>query len=140
MRKFHLDKAMIFLGIAILIGSYLISAAINRIADYGQALTHNTAQISSQLSSMADIVNGLTHFRAFGEQSGAPSPAATQTVMLTKEEALKYLNLTEKELTALIDQTDIPYIKLNRSYLFPKNALEEWLKNAGNKKIRLTFS
>ncbi|MET3287857.1 UNVERIFIED_CONTAM: excisionase family DNA binding protein [Brevibacillus sp. OAP136] len=139
MQKSYLDKAMIFLGVAILIGSYLLYSAINRVADYGEALTSSAAQINNQLANMSNFLGGLSRFTAFGEANeGSLQTAQQQTIMLSKEEAQRYLNLTEKELNALIDHTDIPYVKLNQSFLFPRTALDEWAKKAGKAQLKVS--
>lgn len=48
-------------------------------------------------------------------------------------ETVNYLGITDKDLQKLLEQSDLPYLKVNERYIFHKAPLDAWLLNKANK-------
>ncbi|NGQ93833.1 helix-turn-helix domain-containing protein [Brevibacillus sp. SYP-B805] len=118
------SRALLVLGACILAGSVFIYHGLSKIAE--QAPSVNTAASG----------NAIRELPAKSEEPNGN--IGQQKQLLTFGETMVYLGITERGLQALMEKTDIPYITINNSHLFPKPALDEWLKHTGSN-LTITF-
>jgi len=117
-------SAIIFLGICILVSCYLISKSITEIANREYVHTQN---ISDAISYVGQVMQ---------KEQTMPNGAEIQGTMYWSE-TVKYLGVNGQELEILIKETDIPYLLFNQKYIFQKEAIDQWLKNSGQKRYQI---
>lgn len=116
-------SAIIFLGFCILISSYLISKPLTTIANREYVHAEN-------------ISNAISYVGQQMEKEQPAKGAEAQGTMYWGE-TIKYLGVTGQELEILIKETDIPYLLFNNKYIFQKEAIDQWLKNSGQKRYQI---
>ncbi|RXT15342.1 hypothetical protein [Ammoniphilus sp. CFH 90114] len=121
-----LSASHLLLGAAFIIGSYFIS---NSIALISQREYVRLDQVSNSISNLAYEVGQLNPRNQEHHEPYLPIDPG----VLTYGQTMRYLGVSGKELDHFINQTNIPYIKLDNKFLFPKEALDQWLLNLGQK-------
>jgi predicted PurR-regulated permease PerM len=112
----YLSLGIVFLGVSILVGSFLISSALTKIANRSYVNTDNISQ----------AINHLAEQTAKVQRDQSESVDTMQWSIATK-----YLGVSGDELEILVSKTDIPYLLINGKYIFQKDALDQWLKTSG---------
>lgn len=108
------NKSAIIISVSILISGWLIANEIQKV--FNQVYT-TTQSIETGLSKVESALNSLE-----GRENSTFSWGET----------VKYLNISDKELQRFIEQTDIPYIKVNDRYIFHKASLDAWVLHKAN--------
>jgi len=117
--------ALYILSASIVTGSYLVAEAIST----SWRPPSDTANIARSIS---DLGHKIREDRTDASEERGTS-RIPQAATLTIPQAAAYLNVTYKEMEALLQQTDLPRIKLNDAYRIPKQGLDEWLKRTGSR-------
>jgi len=117
--KILISAAIVFLGLSFIIGSHVLA---NAISDFGRRFDIETQDIGSPLRYMA---SELHEFRL---DSTRASETTREKQTMYMSEAAEYLGFNFKELKFLIEEENIniPYIKVNRKYVFYKESLDQW--------------
>jgi len=115
-----MSLAIIFLGISMMISSYFISNAIMR---SNQGIYIDSRHIGEPIRILASEIHELR--REYREIN------SKEKQVMYMSEAAKYLGFSFSELKSLIEEEkiNIPYIKVDRTYIFYKDSLDQWLKN-----------
>ena len=118
--KLLISAAIVFLGLSFIIGSHVLA---NAISDFGRRFDIETEDIGSPLGYMA---SELHEFRQDYITRYSETTREKQTMYMS--EAAEYLGFSFKELKFLIEEKNIniPYIKVNRKYVFYKESLDQW--------------
>ncbi len=117
--KLLVPAAIVFLGLSFLIGSHVLA---NALTDFGRRLDIETEDIGSPLRYMA------SELHEFRQDSTRDSETTQEKQTMYLSEAAEYLGFSFKELKFLIEEENIniPYIKINRKYVFYKESLDQW--------------
>ncbi|MFS0919846.1 helix-turn-helix domain-containing protein [Brevibacillus sp. 179-C 1.1 NHS] len=110
-------KVVLMLCFTVLIGAWIISDAVKSIAAYGDNATHNTAEIANTLAVISNRLHDLHQTQLQGKQDQ----------ILETAEVAEYLGISEVVLARLLQDEEIPVIKINGIYRFSKRAVDQWV-------------
>ncbi len=108
-------KFVAILSISLFITTALI---VNQLSKVAEQLYNNTQFIGSEISRINSSIKEVQ---------------AKEKNILSYSEVANYLGITEATLNRLINETDIPYLKVDNRYIFHKAPLDAWLIHKANK-------
>ncbi|UFJ39348.1 hypothetical protein LOK74_14860 [Brevibacillus humidisoli] len=113
------------LAVSILIGSYVIAGALEQVARarYGD----DSGQVAQAIRKLADVTREVASSRG-----GQRDNVQGDKEYMYMSDAAQYLGMDYKELSEFVNRAElgIPYIAINNKYIFYKDALDDWLKDA----------
>ncbi len=111
-----MESSIFCLAISIIISASIISKGMNK---NGQYVSDGLFSIGSGLNGINSVIN----------QSSIRESHKNNYNLF---EASMYLGISESGLTDLVNNKNsgIPYLKIDGTYVFSKNALDKWLETA----------
>lgn len=112
-----LSISIFCLAISIVIGCYFISKGFKGNGGYVES---GLVNIGSGLNNISNNLNSYNQNQIISKDN------------YSLDEAAVYLGITQDKLIKLVDNkgSGIPYVKIENSYIFNKNALAKWLETA----------